>query len=434
MANAVVSQNVGVFFGKKSIYNMVLFFFFVFVVSLVTSKPGMNISAAVLAIASLSMFILNYSKIANSKYLNATFCISFGVYFLFAVVSFFHPSIVDFEEFLYKSLYLLVIPIATLLLMDDDTRRKATLLLVVASLIASIYSIYNFVTIADFNIMIRTSGFLSSDRHLNCVILSSCICLHYLLSNKLETKVKVLILFTLVLFLTSLVVSSTRGGWLAAAVSLSFLIVRYHRRLIPYIAVALVACTLLFSAIGGNMYKELANRFTSIGNVTSDVSNTSRINMWKGGLSYLTHLSETQPETVVFGGGMDSSATNYFKYLDSLTEEERDSYGKDGFRLGGTDFHMTFIDMSVKSGVLFTVTILGLFSIVACYAIFSCENNDVIKYMGAYLIGVFVWLPFYSIMQSYSAYIFTFAIAIVLAEYVKAKKIKSERDDEISLV
>ncbi|EOD81719.1 hypothetical protein D515_01625 [Grimontia indica] len=433
MASSTNLNRLDFFGGKSLLYRIALSFFFLFAMSISTSKAGMNVSASMLAIISVFVFLFNIKKIHKSRHIKNIFNLSLFIYFAFAFSSFFHPNSIDLKEYLYKNLYLLVIPIATFFLAFSDIRKKAIILFVISSFASALYSIYNFVTVAEFNVMVRTSGFLSSDRHLNAVIFSSCICLHYLFKDSLSNRLKILAVFMLLTFLISLIVSSTRGGWLAGTVSISFLILRFHRRFVPHVTIIFFFLTILFSFFGGGVYKEVSNRFSSITNISTDYSNTSRINMWKGGMNYLLYLTETQPTTMIFGGGMNSSASNYFQYLEQLPEQQRLSYGVDGERLGGTDFHMTFIDMSVKSGVLFTLIILSLFTIISIRAVFSKGGDDFVIFTSAYLLGVFLWLPFYSIMQGYSAYIFTFAIAIVLSESVKID-FNSGRANEIQLV
>ncbi|MBA5762816.1 O-antigen ligase family protein [Vibrio sp. 404] len=402
-----------------------LYFFLVFVVSLVTSKAGMNILGPILALCSISTFVIYWKEIPSIAKIIFISCVS--LYSIGLTGAYLTDASSDLSRFSQKNIFLLFLPFISLILSKKANREISSYLFIAACTISSIASIYNLVVVNDFNTSIRVHGFLEFSRHINALMLGVAfitLLLNQGLGNRLQKNI---LLLSLVLSVISLMLSGTRGGWLAFALMFTFISIIYLRRYIPHLIL-----TVFIIAVGLNQLfpiqsEAIYQRILSISNTTTNTSNTARIKMWRGGIEYLTFQKEHDTTKFLFGSGMVSSDANYHGFINSLSKEDASPFVNGDEINGGSDFHNAAIDLTIKSGVIYSA--LLFFGVMTIFSLSFKnnirENDPVISSVNAYFIALFTLMPFYSLLQDYSALTITFSFSLILGKIIEVSQNES---------
>lgn len=176
-----------------------------------------------------------------------------------------------------------------------------------------------------------------------------------------ERGIRYFAFFLLLIFITGLIFSYTRAAWLSmigAAGALVFYLLRI--RLIPILAMIGVVIALFFvyekeiiMQLESGRYKNSKNRnieqrLQSITNVTTDASNTERLNRWASAIRMFR-------EKPFFGWGPGTYQFQYAPFQIS-TEKTRIStnFGERG------NAHSEYIGPLAESGVIGLLTVLGI--------------------------------------------------------------------------
>lgn len=384
-----------------------------FIASIPTSKAVMNLFSA------FSLFMLIGYMVRHKYDVYRGFFVSFFLaYLFFAGMAFlFHESIEDLSLFLIKNSFLVVIPVLSIFFVDDDNLDRALGVFVLFCFISAAKSIYDYVSVGGGSI--RVTGFLDYSRHLNALLLGYCIAITYVFRERKHVFFMTLVLLTITV---SVIASGTRGAWLAFFMTVVFMTLCYFRSLMPKLILLIALVIIGFLVIQPDAISYFFHRIQSISNIETDGSNMSRISMWNGGYLYLLHVLEHAPNKFFFGSGMHSAAKEYFSFLDSLPSPLQDSFKLDGSYLGGTDFHSAILDLSIKSGVIYSVSILvSLVSILffCLFGKFKGSNSAII--VSSYFVGLFTMIPFYSLLQDYSAFTVAFAVSMIISRYLRQR-------------
>lgn len=390
------------------------------IMATIVSKTGMNLLAPILTIYSLVFYFSNKSHLP--PVVNTLFISCFSIYGLGTIGSYLgHTDISDVTEFARKNTFLLILPLLSAFLSNKKNRDVTCYSFLVACSASALYGIYLFSVINNFNINIRVNGFLEYSRHTNVMLCGIAIGLSYLTVQTLKKKAKALIITAILLCILSMVISGTRAGYLCLAIMLPVVLCTQYRRYIPH-AIAFSAISLILaSAIFPQQVQHVTNRITSIGDTEKNISNMARITMWKGGIAYIEDQSESNLSKFLFGSGMENSEASYHSYLHELSEAEKKPYqGVDGRFYGGSDFHNSYLDLTIKSGVIYSVIfITGLIVISVLSLKKDYQSDPASRAVFYYLVAFYPLVVFYTMFQDYSMIATTVALALILGRYIE---------------
>ena len=393
-----------------------IIFCMLYVASLSTSKAGMNIFSVLLTLSSMYIIITRWSQLSNNFKRVIFVCSSlFSIGLSFSYIANFDTH--DSYVFLKKNIYLLIIPSLILYHQTKENRNNSILLFVIATLVSAIYSIANFVVIDNFNLDARSLGFLDYARHINILLMSiSCLLVH--LSYNCQSASHKFIGFSLlsILFI-SLIISGTRGGWVGASVILTYFSIIVFRAKSLYFFSALIVIAFSIGSLLPEQSAPIKERFTSIFDLSTNVSNSARLTMWKGGVDFIESAIVDNPKSLLLGSGPYNSDKNYKSFILEKPIDDQMRYMTDGVLYGGSDFHNTYIDLSVKSGVIYGIVLVSfLFYIVFISMINAKNGSTTSRSISLYFVGLLAITPFYSLLQDYSAYTIIFAVSLILGE------------------
>lgn len=399
--------------------NLLLIITILYSISAVISKAGMNIFGALLAVSCFLIAMIEWKKMHST--MKIIFFIGISSYlFFFMTSTVVAPTTQDINSFWQKNIFLLIIPTLSYVLSNRSNRRSVSLSFVFTCLISALFSIYKFSIIGEFDLNYRAIGFTGYTTHLNALLLGLCIAFGYLSKNN-STKLNVFLALTFIASVVSIIISGTRGVWVAMILIMLFFLFRYNRKLLPSFLLILVASSALLHYTFPGQSNALQYRITNIVN-TDETSNSERLSMWKGGLDYLTHTASSDPKIFLFGNGMNSSDKNYKSYIYSLPEAQQKTYMVNGSLHGGSDFHNAYIDLSVKSGFIYMLVIVFVIFGSFLYSANKNETNDRTYQISAcYLVGFFVMSPFYSMFQDYSIYATVLGLAFILGKTMEER-------------
>ncbi|WP_394153150.1 O-antigen ligase family protein [Vibrio maritimus] len=391
------------------------FFLFLLVISIPTSKAGMNAASLILGLGTLTYLPLKLKS--ESQTLRTTFivcCICFFVGLIGPVLV--NNNLEDIKSFAQKNIYLLVIPIATYLFSKSSNSKVYAYAFVLACVAAAISSLTKLGsnTWIDFS---RVTGFLDFSRHINSLLLGIALCVAFIDRRVLKSFTW---LIPLMVLLSSIVISGTRGGWVAVVVMFTIAIILYHRfLLVPSILMTIVTLFAIHHFYPSYV-DTLQHRVMSITDTKNDPSNSVRLTIWRSGVEYLSHNASDNKINLVVGSGMISTDHVYRDYMNTLPREQRESFYAEGGIVGGTDFHNGPIDVISKSGLLFFTLIFGAFVYFAGRSIRNRNDCDFAN--RAFLVygtGFLILLPFYSLLQDYSVLTLSFIIPLALSDRIK---------------
>ncbi|CCN70251.1 O-antigen ligase family protein [Vibrio nigripulchritudo] len=381
--------------------------------SLPTSKAGMNIFSALLALGGFTYALFNIKNLSLLEKYSFIFCLS--LYAFGGVISFtMHPSELDFAYYMQKNSFWLLIPVFVVLLKTEYMRRIAIVSFVIAASIAGIESLYD-AYLANFDVYARSTGFLGHSRHANSMLL--CIALSLLMLNKQNLKpvFKDLFWLSISIAMLSLLVSGSRGAWLGGGAMLCYTTIRFHKTLIKPGALFVILLGFVASSTFPEKVDKYLDRAKSI--VQLELSGMARLTMWRGGVEFLGYKLDQAPSEFLFGTGMYSTKDEYLRYVDALPVKEREHLLTNGSVFGGSDFHHSILDVFVKSGVLYSSVFFGMWAWIIFKATRTPNSNNVTcQYMVVYFVGLFVIYQFYTIAQDYATYATAFAISLLLLE------------------
>lgn len=400
----------------KYIYGLLL----ALIMATVVSKTGMNLLAPILTIYSLVFYFSNKSHLP--PVVNTLFISCFSIYGLGTIGSYLgHTDISDVTEFARKNTFLLILPLLSAFLSNKKNRDITCYSFLAACSASALYGIYIFSAINNFDINIRVNGFLEYSRHANVLLLGIAIGLSYLTIQSLKKKTKLLLITSILACNISMVISGTRAGYICLAIMLPTIIIVQYRRYIPHITIIAIALIISSSFLFPKQSTYVMDRFTSIVNTKTDSSNTARLGMWKGAISYLELQAQNDLTKFAFGSGMINSGLSYSNYMLKLSKEERVPYeSSNGQWYGGSDFHNSILDLTFKSGVIYSVIFsVGLITVFSLSLKAKYRADPSIRCSLYYLVGLFLLMQFYAMLQDYSMIATTVALALILGRYIE---------------
>lgn len=174
-------------------------------------------------------------------------------------------------------------------------------------------------------------------------------------------NIKLFAFFLLLIFITGLIFSYTRAAWLSIIGAAGALVIYLMRiRLIPILAIIGVLLTLFFvyekeimMQLESGRYKNIKNRdieqrLQSIANVTTDASNTERLNRWAAAMRMFR-------EKPFFGWG---PGTFQFQYAPFQVSTEKTQISTNFGERGNA--HSEYIGPLSESGVIGVLTVIAI--------------------------------------------------------------------------
>lgn len=391
--------------------NFILFSLLLFSFSLGTSKAGIHISSVLL----FGIFIITFKKtfsLMSSKNKNILYlCYTF--YILEALLSYVLHSSHDLTKFLDTNAFLLILPIVSHFLDDKNHRKYAILSFIVGVCLSALFSVYNFIFVHHFSLSARALGFMDYSRHINALILVFCLMLAFIKNNNNNIITPILIIL---ITISSVIISGTRGGWLSFIVTTTVYFLIYYRKYILHFFIVAVISMLLIFITDNPISNYIGNRISSITDV-HETSNSIRLTIWKNGIKYLSSTLQNNPIDFLFGSGMMSSSQSYIDYVNSQPQTIKEQFLLDGNLYGSTDFHNAILDIFIKSGAVYSIFILSMIGLLIKKSWFSKNRTYLKDSLRLYSVGILSIFPFYSLLQDYSMYTITFALALSLTDF-----------------
>lgn len=154
-----------------------------------------------------------------------------------------------------------------------------------------------------------------------------------------------------------LILSGSRAPILAIAIS-SFILILFTRPKV--LLFSFFSLCLLFVSLQKTDFGITAqNRLESITNTTSDVSNISRIIMWKSGLEFFKFKFNHQPEDIILGSGLLHFNDKFYKFMSKNYDIEEMKL-KTMNNVSFSDSHNSYIDMLNKLGLFYLLLYISL--------------------------------------------------------------------------
>jgi len=201
--------------------------------------------------------------------------------------------------------------------------------------------------------------------------------------------------FLLLLFITGLIFSYTRAAWLSIIVALGALVIYLLRiRLIPILAMAGIIIALFFVYekeiminLESGRHKHVKNRdieqrLQSVTNITTDASNTERLNRWAAAMRMFR-------EKPFFGWG---PGTYQFQYAPFQISTEKTQISTNFGERGNA--HSEYIGPLAETGVIGLLTILGIIAatlLTAGKLIYHSPNKKTRVFAIAIILGLITY-------------------------------------------
>lgn len=324
----------------------------------------------------------NYKEVINSM------LIFFVVLILSILMSDYYRLGLDYLDKILR--YLIIFFSIIYFTKDRKQINKIFITLSISILFSSVYSIYQYFSL---NIR-RASGFLPTltNESVLLMVLSIMIMLVYRTKNKF----KYYYLFVTLISFFSLVVSNTRGAWvafIAALILFSFLV---DKRII----ISIFIISIIFITI----FPSFQTRFNSIFDI-SNSSNNERILMWRSAI-------EMWKEKPILGHGIGSFEKLYpEKYMLKNARLKSRRYA-----------HSNIFDLLAETGILGLASYLYLFIVIIKHGLNKLKvlktKAKIVNY--GYFISITTFfihgLTFTNIFISHSANVFWFIISIYITD------------------
>lgn len=309
--------------------------------------------------------------------------------FFFIVVCFFSvlPAII-FKVNLFKWFRELV-PFMTLLLffpiVDQSFKKKYIILIICAFLALGYY-------VAFHNLLFYKSAVETADKFWQLtayrqtanepiLFVSLTLSLSLALFTK-SKKILIALVFSIALFAIALFATFSRGYWLGAIISISFIFILSPKNkkikifgyLIIFMIIGIVFVSVFFGQLGEFIFKAIGERFTSIGTSFKDVSLVNRIKESEA-------VIEQIKSNPIMGYGL-----GYTYWFKSLIPREMPTWY----------VHNGYLFVLLKLGLLGILCLLGFYSTILIHGIKSIKklNDDDIKAILIALVAcLFAMLP-----------------------------------------
>lgn len=174
--------------------------------------------------------------------------------------------------------------------------------------------------------------------------------IHYTKQNFL----RFLLISLLVITLTFLLLSGSRGPLLATFITVFLFAALRNWKLLLITSCSIIIFSLLLFEINPDAINGIAQRISSMTNITSDFSNISRLVMWKEGIQFSLYNAEVAPLQFIFGSGVNNLSDTFILYLEQNGKLDNILLNT-GNQFSFSDHHNAFIDNLNKMGAIYSI-------------------------------------------------------------------------------
>lgn len=402
--------------------NILIGLFFLYAISIFTSKFGISFFGGSLALISIFYFKdirKNFIK-ENMEDKKNLLYIFFSTFVMGIVLQFFSlGGIKSSGVFFYRTYFLLIFPFTIFFLNKFNFLgslfkiMKLTLFVAILKSFQIFYSVHNL----KYTSAIRVTSFFDIMRWGIVLVIGLLIILPSL--NNKFTKEN---LFSWIIFLSgviSLILNNSRGPFISFVLGVTFYIIM-SKKLKTGLALMLIILTLSGGIL---LYKpaifhSFSTRIESIKDTKSS-SNGSRLFMWKESLNFMNEASKNNKRLFLFGTGLDGTGmkrrrTIFKKYLNS--RETFKNLPKNIRDVSFMDAHNCYLNRYIETGIIFSL-IYYLALIFTIYKVFKnyiyTKNNFTLGILSVSLAYAFCGI-FYGYPAPYETFTFMFILSLGL--------------------
>ncbi|PTW02246.1 O-antigen ligase [Halanaerobium saccharolyticum] len=356
------------------------------------SVAGVNLSVGLLFIL---LFIHLFQKridikaiYKESKEVINAILIFFAVLVLSIVFSDYYKLGLDYLDKILR--YLIIYFSIIHFIKKKDQLNKIFISLSLSILISSLFSIYQYFILN----LRRPAGFLSTltNESVLLMVLSIMVMLIY----RTENKARYYYIFVSLISVLSLIVSNTRGAWIALIIGLLFFAFFVDKKMLVALFIISIVIIVLFPSFKA--------RFNSIFDLNNS-SNNERILMWRSAF-------EMWKDRPIFGHGIGSFEKLYpEKYILDIARVKGRMYA-----------HSNIFDLLAETGIFGLISYLYLFFSIIKHGINRLrilkvkEKTIVYGYFLSFMTFFIHGLTFTNIFISHSANIFWVIIALYIVD------------------
>ena len=392
---------------KFSLEVVMTYIFYLFVMSLLTSKAGINIFGGLFIFLGIINIFTKYTKVEIVDYFkkNKIILLMVGIYFLGIITNIISEGgTKSLGKYAGRHTYFLIIP-CFLLMKSKISIKKIFSLFIISFIVAELKSYEVFVN--EFKLQLDTNArvhsFYDYGRWSALLLFNLCYLLPLVFEKKLEKFYKYLVNISFILGLISLILSNSRGPWLVFIVINIFYFLLYKRKMLKYFAVfiSLIVLVLIFS---NDKYTEIfRERVRSIKETKENNSNYARINMWREGLAFTKN--NLGNKRILVGTGLLNYEKPFSEYLIKKGNYQ-ELFEITGSQFSYTDSHSIYLNLLNQMGILYFLFYLYLIFLMLKNLILSKEKNEwnilnITMVISFLLLGIF-----YSYVTTYEMHTF----------------------------
>ncbi|MBS9776018.1 MAG: O-antigen ligase family protein [Fusobacterium sp.] len=409
---------------EKNLKNKILVaIFFLYGISIFTSKFGISLFGGSLALISIFSFTKMREEFIIEKsidYKNILY-LSFFIFVLGIIFQYFSlGGIKSSSVFFYRTYFLLILPFTIYFLNKYNFIKYLFKIMELALFMAILKSFYNFYYVYNlkYEYWIRVTSFFDIMRWGIVLVIG----LLFVLA-RLDINLKKENIFSWIVFFSgiiSLVLNNSRGPFLSFILASLFYVI-ISKKFKVGLSILLISAFLSFgvSKYNSNIIKNFITRIVSI-NESKHGGNAARIFMWNESLNFMTQASKNNKKLFLFGTGLDSSRMKrrsevFQNYLQNKKEYE--NLSEDVKRgVSFMDAHNCYLNRYLETGVLYTfIYYLSLLFII--FKVFknyiATKNNYVLASLSVVLAYAFCGI-FYGYPAPYETFTFMFLLSLGL--------------------
>ncbi|GAB3529074.1 O-antigen ligase family protein [Photobacterium alginatilyticum] len=385
--------------------------------SIFTSKAGINISVTIL----LMLFL--YSLISNSAFREKALSspvtkISLIAYLIAVVSCLISPgNLDDIVHIARKSLFLVVFPYLIILFNNKKHKQSAIIGLLLGLLLSIFYGLYTLLQMKTTGLNpLRLESFLDVGRWSENLsyFLAFSIPFWFNLTND---KFKYALMTVIILSIVCLVLTGSRGPWLATFIVVNLLLLSCYKQFFLKIFLVCLISLPILTTVFPTKFEGVTNRVESILDTKVDQSNTARLIMWKKAIAFTSYNWSESPTKVIFGLGENNYTKEFKIYISKTSPNVTNETAYFSF----TEPHNAYLESLVKHGLLYELTFLSLL-IYITFMLIRCKHQY--KQAGICVISSFLIIGiFYSNQMVIQTYTVFFMLALCLPMLKEGKNI-----------
>jgi putative inorganic carbon (hco3(-)) transporter len=262
-------------------------------------------------------------------------------------------------------------------------------MIIISGVISSLYSIYTFLNM-DYDPKFKIGGLWESQNIFSMYLMIIFLFNLSFVINKSKRKNLFLYLFSLITIFFAIILSQTRGVWLAIIISILFYFIKRPKVIFPFL---IILGIMMLSFFG--IFKE---RFFSVIYFTKDVSSLGRLQGWISSIILIK-------DNILLGYGYDS----YIYLRDNVLPF---------YFVEVIHSHNTYLRMWLENGLIGFVLYFSIFATAIIYSFKNRKNKVFLNYYKVYIDGfqmsfigllvVFFFEPYLSMFDNSTLFIWIF--------------------------